>query len=336
LLRPGYNMNLPDPTWQVPQPQGQLLQGQSDEDGHGTAMAGCVMGQYAGVDKNAAVVSIKLFTNTNNDNSEANSWGISKAFTTILIDMLANNVPEGVVSMSFGCLQSSFVPLGSGQTPAQADPFPRLLSLVHGGLVAVTSSGNEAIRGNFLTDETPRCHGGPLPDNNQMIVVGAADYNGRRAAFSTYLNPVGENILTVYGPGVEVISADYLVDDAWSITSGSSHATAQVAAIVAGYLKNVPGVNVNNVKQYLIDQSVMLKGLNFAVDDPRFPPHPRVGVASQIACTPIDTNNVPTATQPPTFPTAANFFADAVFSSAVTVGVLVRYTKTMVFPDIPC
>jgi hypothetical protein len=329
-------MNLPDPTWQVPQPQGQLSQAQSDEDGHGTKMAGCVMGQYAGVDKNAAVVSIKLFVRTTDGTLGSNAWGLSKAFTAMLIDMLTNNVHQGVISMSFGGPQSSFVPPGSGQTPEQADPVPRLLTLVRGELVAVTSSGNDAKIGQILEEETPRCHGGPLPDNKQMIVVGAADYDGRRADFSTYLNPVGEDILTVYGPGVEVISADYLADDAWSISSGTSHATAQVAAIVGGYLKNVPGVNVNNVKQYLLDQSVMLKGLNFKVDDPRFPPHPRVGVASQIACTPIDTNNVPTATQPPTFPTSAAFLADTVFSSAVIMGVLVRYTKTMVFPDIPC
>lgn len=239
-------------------------------------MVSMVAGKYAGVYKGARVVVIK--TARGGEMELSLSSGMI-AHVAVIADIARHNVVGGVMSMSFG-----FVPPG-------ANPFPRLLAYTASkNIVSVIAAGNTLAVD--LATNSPQQFGGSA--NPNIIVVGCAAPNGKRwEAFdgisgSTWRNPTGDDILSVYAMGMANLAAGISNDNMYAIGTGTSGAAAQVAGIAAFHMVH-GGLDAPDVKARLVSEAVALKGMGWAVDDPRFPAHPRVGLKeNMVPCDPTE------------------------------------------------
>jgi hypothetical protein len=291
-----------------------------DFDGHGTCLASCVGGVFSGVNKRANIVPVKINVE---ETDEVLLNDIINAIGLVLMDV-GNNGVAGVINMSFGIPPEDFGVTDS-QEPGSADPFPDLLGrLSAANVVIVASAGNSATAD--ISADSPRRFGGA---NTNMIVVGSANENGLRAPTSTFLDSSGNNILSIYAQGVNVMCAfptdeapftKYISDD------GTSFATAQISGLVSIYLA-LGMANVGNVKSFLLQQAVTQKGLDWPFDQGELT-HPRAGIAVQVTCTPTDTADIPFATVPPVtipppsvMPTAPSVTSQSIISISPLVSV---------------
>ncbi|ORY83226.1 peptidase S8/S53 domain-containing protein [Protomyces lactucae-debilis] len=88
--------------------------------------------------------------------------------------------------------------------------------------------------------------------NSAVVCVGAHDITDARASFSNYGTPV-----TVFGPGVNVLSTWFRSDTDTNVISGTSMATPHTAGVLAYYLSD-PSYNAFSpaqLKQVLVGKS---------------------------------------------------------------------------------
>lgn len=128
------------------------------------------------------------------------------------------------------------------------------------GITVVVAAGNQ---GKFGVDISQRAPAGLAQPGYYpaLIVVGSVNSKG---AISPFTNKDKEGAITIYTNGEDIIAADYRSDNGWSIASGTSEATAQVAGLVAYFLGRSDlqerlqqgglGQVAQNVKNYLISQ----------------------------------------------------------------------------------
>ncbi len=261
-----------------------------DDEGHGTRMASFVAGRYSGVYKAARIVMIKV--------NEPGTGSIDAmvaicTFIAMITDVQERDIKGGVLLMSFGLYPGD---LKSFVGDAGKDPFERLLAAAEAcNIVVVMSAGNSEHL--ILTDRTPRMLAGA---HKPHIVVGATMADGRRwtvpgEAGSTWRDPIGNDILSVYAIGDWTSAAGHRYDYEYMTTAGSSGAAAQVAGIAAFYMATL-GKNAPEIKDYLIAQALALKGNGWPIDDPRFDVHPRVGLGqNMVPCSPTGPGPAPTA-----------------------------------------
>jgi hypothetical protein len=226
-----------------------------DAVGHGTCMASLAAGAYAGTNKYASIIPVRIFDSVTREGSAAH---ILDAFGAIL-DLLSTTGfrDSSVVSMSFGVIPEAFKVV-AGQELGKADPFADLLArLEEAGAVCVIAAGNHLpnTNANFRTDYfTPARHGGV---NTKRIVVGAVDSWHEVAPFSPTIDPGG--ILSIYAPGVQVPCASAGSGNGYKLDSGTSDATAMVSGLVSQLL--VSGrATAATAKASLIAISVARKG----------------------------------------------------------------------------
>ncbi|KAG4439039.1 hypothetical protein IFR05_005467 [Cadophora sp. M221] len=202
----------------------------TDKIGHGTHMCSVSAGNYAGVAKNANIVSVK----------KSNNVGVITRAIGMILDDVARHEFQGraVINMSFGAELGDLFPdsLPQGAQGPRIDIIGAMLPrLYQSGIVVVCSAGNF---GNFelpLTDKTPRMHGGR---DTPLIVVGATTDDERRWYKSQVVDLNDQGILTIYANGVNVLSAGYKDDDAYTIASGTSEATALTSGLIAYLISN--------------------------------------------------------------------------------------------------
>ncbi|KAI1410322.1 peptidase S8/S53 domain-containing protein [Hypoxylon sp. FL1857] len=264
-------------------------------------MTSCVGGAFAGTFKQASIVPIKFMTTGLIAPTLADAVN---AIAVALNDKAQSGVPAGVLSMSFG-FKVENLRVTAEQPENTVDPFADLLQRTEqANIIPVASSGN--YENQDLTDNTPRRNGGA---NTNMIVVGAADETSSRYSTSTFKDPSGQNILSIYAMGRRVVCAGQDSPNSYKRNTGSSPATAQVAGIVAMYLAK--GLTtVPNAKQYLLQEALRLKGGNWPNDGMGAPPGagpPRAAVGWQIPC---QKANAPLATQPPYEPPIDRYYTD--------------------------
>ncbi|KAH6710677.1 hypothetical protein BKA61DRAFT_694333 [Leptodontidium sp. MPI-SDFR-AT-0119] len=202
----------------------------SDKQGHGTHMCSVSAGNYAGVAKNANIVSVK---------KNQFVGAMSRAIGMILDDVVRHNFQaRAVINMSFGAFISSLYPddLPQGAQGPRIDIIGAYLArLYRSGIVVVCSAGNN---GNFeinLIDKTPRVHGGR---DTSLIVVGATTFDEIRWPNSQVIDPNDQGILSIYANGVDVVSAWFQDDDLYTTASGTSEATAVTSGRIAYLIAN--------------------------------------------------------------------------------------------------
>ncbi|KAK3985703.1 hypothetical protein QBC44DRAFT_362053 [Cladorrhinum sp. PSN332] len=286
---------VPDPaTGGARRPESARQAPESDAGQHGTCMASCAGGRWAGSFKQASLVSVKLSPRNNLPYLD----DVLYAFDLITRDMETLSNDYGVLSMSFGFLLSD-MQLRAGQTAY--DPFEHLMSrafLADNRLVAVVSTGNYGDQNEVLTERTPRRNGGR---GTPLIVIGNANLDGSRYSQSTYLDPDNRGILTAYAMGVKVECATTNNDAAYLLNTGSSPATALVAGYVSMMLARGAWDHAN-AKANLIQEAEDFKGTAWVSDNPddpsSYPAKPRVAVGSGlVSCAPMP-NPLPPAAAP--------------------------------------
>ncbi|PVH68888.1 subtilisin-like protein [Cadophora sp. DSE1049] len=239
-----------------------LNPGDSSAGGHGTHMCSVSAGNYAGVAKNANIVSVKK----NQDVSV-----LSRAIGLILRDVVRDEYQgRAVINMSFGAFVQSLYPndLPQGAPGPQMDIVGAFLGrLYRAGIVVVCSAGN---RGSSapLNDLTPRLHGGR---NTPLIVVGNSRDDESRYHGSQCLDPNNDGILTIYANGVDVVSASNRDDDLYRTATGTSEATAVTSGLIAYLIANdvlqaqlIQGGLGNfaaAVKAHIIQLGISMKGI---------------------------------------------------------------------------
>jgi subtilisin family serine protease len=167
---------------------------------HGTHCAGITGGNKFGVAKGATIVAIQVLSCTGSGSSSGVLAGVNWAKE----DAVAKNV-RGVLSMSLGG--------GAPSTAAQT----AYNSVFEAGLITVAAAGN----GGNSAYSYPASY-------ENVISVGATDSNDNRAGFSQV-----NDMVDIYAPGVNIMSAVLGTDASEQEYSGTSMATPYVAGAAA-------------------------------------------------------------------------------------------------------
>ncbi|KAK3838988.1 MAG: serine protease [Linnemannia gamsii] len=174
----------------------------TDENGHGTHVAGTIGGNTYGVAKKVTLVGVKVLDRS----GRGSTSGIVAA-----LDWVAsvNKGKKAVVNMS----------LGGGASRALNDAVARLY---RANIPVIVAAGND--------ENVNACSGSPS-GAPQAFTVGASDINDRIASFSSY-----GKCVKIFGPGVQITSAWIGSKTARNVISGTSMATPHVAGVAALYI----------------------------------------------------------------------------------------------------
>jgi major intracellular serine protease len=179
----------------------------SDDMGHGTHVAGTIVGKNCGIAPKAKILPIKVF----NALGEGTVDDVIKALEYVLQWRDSNGKRVDIVNMSLSCsgeyLQS--VPWLLQQYEAAIN------NLVESGIAVIVASGNTGAE----TILYPACF-------QEVITVGAVDINKKSALFSTLSKEV--DLCQI---GVDVLSANR--QGGYIAYNGTSMATPHVAGIAA-------------------------------------------------------------------------------------------------------
>ncbi|KAF9330121.1 hypothetical protein BG006_006909 [Podila minutissima] len=174
----------------------------TDENGHGTHVAGTIGGAQYGVAKKVSIVGVKVL--------DAGGSGTTSDIISGMDWVARNAVPgKSVVSMS----------LGGGRSKAVDDAAGRLYKADIPVIVAA---------GNLST--TDACNQSPAGAANTYTVA-ASDKNDKTASFTS-----NGKCVEIFAPGVDITSSWIGSATATNTMSGTSMATAHVAGVAALYL----------------------------------------------------------------------------------------------------
>ncbi|KXH68851.1 subtilase [Colletotrichum salicis] len=184
----------------------------TDENGHGSHVAGTIGGQTFGVAKNVNLVGVKVL---DGDGAGSNS-GVLDGMQFVIDDVAKKNLTgKAVMNMSLG---------GS----ASAAVNRAIQALNNAGIVPVVAAGNE---------NQDAANTSPASAAN-AITVGAIDArNDRKASFSNF-----GTVVDIFAPGVNILSVGITSDTATNTLSGTSMASPHVAGLAA-YLMGLEGLN---------------------------------------------------------------------------------------------
>jgi subtilisin family serine protease/fibronectin type 3 domain-containing protein len=172
-----------------------------DCDGHGTHVAGTIVGKTYGVAKDARLHSLRVL--------DCNGSGFVSDVMAGLDWVINNHIKPAVVNLSLG-----------GPPLDEFDQVVR--AVITAGIPVVVAAGNQ---GTFADDYSPS-------RVNEAIVVGATDVFDARADFSNFGRGVD-----VFAPGAAIASAWNSSPAATATLSGTSMATPLVTGTVALFLE---------------------------------------------------------------------------------------------------
>lgn len=238
--------------------------------GHGTAVAGAVIGEFLGVAKRATLVSVKIATKPRwlvEDRLHAWRWAIEdvkkKNREAKAVFVLASG--KSSYPNYLGCIVTLSPPASAPQRirwnnahaeyayrapyniprPAGSDPWVDLLAEAwKSGIVTVLAAGNKDADDFQIGIMTPQRF---ATSNNALIMAGSIDSRGRKSGFNSEAAAprevfgysidaglVGE--YTIYAHAEDVLTADYLTNTDQLVQSGTSLAAPQIAGLAAYFL----------------------------------------------------------------------------------------------------
>jgi subtilisin family serine protease len=187
-----------------------------DCNGHGTHVAGILGGTTSGVAKGAQLVSVRVLDCTGTGTFSSVIAGVDW--------VTAHAVKPAVANMSLS--GGAFGPLDDAIDQSIAS-----------GVVYAAAAGNSGV---------DACGASPGRDP-QVLTAGATDPSDTRASFSN----VG-TCVSLFAPGVDVVSDSNASDTAQMVLSGTSMASPVLAGIAAGYLDRYPDAAPSEVKSAMV------------------------------------------------------------------------------------
>ncbi|KAE9378630.1 putative subtilisin-like protease [Stipitochalara longipes BDJ] len=210
----------------------------TDENGHGSHVAGTVGGITYGVSKAVCLVAVKVL---DADGAGTNS-GVIQGLNFVATNATARGLAgKAVLNMSIGGSKSAA--LNSA-----------IAALTKAGVVVVVAAGNENVDANTTSPASAP----------SAITVGAIDAStDTKASFSNFGAAVD-----IFAPGVKVQSVGITSNSASSVLSGTSMASPHVAGLAA-YLMSLEGLNTpaavaSRIKQLAGASGAAAKGANAA------------------------------------------------------------------------
>ncbi|MQA10146.1 MAG: S8 family serine peptidase [Pseudonocardiaceae bacterium] len=195
----------------------------NDEQGHGTHVAGTIGGKEYGVAKGVKIVPVRVL--------DANGSGTTEQVVAG-IDWVAQNAQgPSVANMSLG-------------GPADEALDQAVSGAIESGVSFAVAAGNES------SDA-----GGSSPARvPEAITVAASNDQDNQADFSNF----GE-VVDLYAPGEDIVSASNSSDDAKETLSGTSMAAPHVAGGAALFLANNPDATPQQVSEGLTSSAAQDK-----------------------------------------------------------------------------
>lgn len=185
----------------------------SDDDSHGTHVAGSIVGKVNGVAKKAKVVDVKVFSGGSGSTSQVLaglSWAVN--------DIIAKGAKAtSVINMSL-----------SGQTTATVQD-EAVLAAYNQGITILAAAGNND---GPASEHTPA----RVPE---IITIGMT--NPARKRVQLIEGIFGSNYgpeLDFFAPGQDILSADYRSDTGFVAKTGTSMATPITAGLIC-YLRSI-------------------------------------------------------------------------------------------------
>jgi oryzin len=170
-----------------------------DTLGHGTHVAGTVIGSKYGVAKKARAVGVKVFQSTGTSMST-----ILKGYDWAIDDIISKGLQNSsVINLS----------LGGGFSEAFHEA---LTDATAAGILSIVAAGNDDMDADLYSPAS----------SPKALTVGAMDKKFSRFVLSNWGEP-----LDIFAPGVDVLSADISSDTAASFKTGTSMAAPHVAGM---------------------------------------------------------------------------------------------------------
>lgn len=196
----------------------------NDDQGHGTIIAGIAAGYNVGVAKFANIVSVKVI----DSQRRASISRIIQGISWIIDDHQSNPGQKSVINYSaVGSISSS-----------------RSLAIqqaVAAGIMLVTAAGNS-------NDDA--CNYGPSNMGTQdgVIAVGALNYTNSAAEFSNF-----GTCVSVYAPGVSILSSSNDTSSSYKYTSGTSMSSPFVAGLASYFWSINSSYTIPELKDLIIN-----------------------------------------------------------------------------------
>ncbi|TVY24127.1 Subtilisin-like protease [Lachnellula hyalina] len=174
----------------------------TDENGHGSHVAGTIGGATFGVSKSINLVAVKVL---DADGAGSNS-GVISGLNFVAQNVTASGLAgKAVMNMSIG---------GSKSTALNS----AVAALVKAGVIVVVAAGND---NQDASDTSPA-------SAPSVITVGAIDGNDNKASFSNFGPAVD-----LFAPGVNVLSVGIKSDTSTATLSGTSMASPHITGLAA-------------------------------------------------------------------------------------------------------
>lgn len=196
----------------------------TDDQGHGTIIAGIAAGYNVGVSKFANIVSVKVI----DAERRASISRIIQGISWIIDDQAKNPGQRSVINYSaVGSISDS-----------------RAMAIQHAvnaGILLVTAAGNSA---------ADACSYGPSDMGIQdgVITVGALNYTNSPADFSNF-----GSCVSVYAPGVSILSSSNDTKTSYRYTSGTSMSSPFVAGLASYFWSIKPDLTLAQLKNEIVN-----------------------------------------------------------------------------------
>lgn len=208
--------------------------GPEDTNGHGTKMAGIIAARnfkekVVGVAWECELYNVKSFL------GESGDTGILSIIQGF--DWCFKN------DMDVICLCLTLLPPEGTPFPIEVRDFliEAMKSLRNKGIIVCASTGNQGKDSiNYPAATSDKA--------SNVLPIGAVDQEDKRAIFSNY----GPNIFAV-APGVDIYTTSYT--GGYTLSTGTSPATAMTAGYVAILLNAYQPITINEIKQIIVDNA---------------------------------------------------------------------------------
>ncbi len=198
----------------------------TDNNGHGTHVAGIAIGRHYGVAKKARAISLKVLDH----NGKGFLWGVVQGTMYVLVDV-SHTGRRAIINLSLGSKLDPFF----NQIVSAAAPYCPIVS-------AAGDSNTDACA------VSPSAMGGTA---GCVITVGATDRDDYMTESSNYGTCV--NILA---PGKCIRAAFHTNTSAYRTLDGTSSSAAFVSGILARYWAANPNLSLSELKNWLLTSAV--------------------------------------------------------------------------------
>ncbi|KAF2467699.1 subtilisin-like protein [Lindgomyces ingoldianus] len=177
----------------------------TDQNGHGTHVAGTAAGTFVGVAKLANLVAVKVLDSTGSGPTSGVISGLQWAANNAIAN---RRTTKSVINMSVGG------PLSTAMNQMVA-------AATTAGLTVVVAAGNSAVNANTQSPASAP----------SAITVAASDSTDKFATFSNF-----GTIVDIIAPGVSIFSSYNTCATCYATLSGTSMATPHVSGLVAYFM----------------------------------------------------------------------------------------------------